>query len=212
MRDATYEIFKGTSLENALWIGTVKGLQAGTDRMRCLALIAPGDYFIFQSGEIVAWMTKNSNSLRPETPPAWEIVIISSDSNHRSTLTEILKRQELEPLCISTATQYRDVLSKQPVDLVFCDPKLSDGDYKCVIDVARSLGSKARIVVTSGQANWPEFLEAMRVGAFDVICKPCRPKDVEWMVLQAKRDDRKMTDQLMTSNGRDVFAALHERI
>jgi DNA-binding NtrC family response regulator len=56
------------------------------------------------------------------------------------------------------------------------------------------VGSKARIVVTSRQANWPEFLEAIRVGAFDVISTPCRSKDVESMVVQAKRDDRKMAE------------------
>jgi hypothetical protein len=33
-------------------------------------------------------------------------------------------------------------------------------------------------------------LGAMREGAFDVIAAPCRPTDVEWMVIQAKRDAR----------------------
>jgi ActR/RegA family two-component response regulator len=200
MRDARYDLFKGTSQENGLWLGTVEGLQAATDRMGCLALTAPGDYFLFHSGNIVASMAKAPNALQPETPVAWKIVIISSDSNHLNTLTEILKRQELGPVCASTVSQYRDVLSKNPVGLVFSDPTLADGDYRDVINASRSVGSNARIVVTSRQANWPEFLEAIRDGAFDVISTPCRHKDVEWMVIQAKRDDRKMAKQLMTSN------------
>lgn len=46
------------------------------------------------------------------------------------------------------------------------------------------------MVITSLHADWDEYLEAIRVGAFDVIAAPCRSTDVEWMVIQAKRDDR----------------------
>jgi DNA-binding NtrC family response regulator len=130
----------------------------------------------------------------------WKIVIASSDSNQLSTLAEILKRQELESICTPTVSQCRDVLSKEHVGVVFCDRNLSDGDHKDVIKAARSIGSIARIVVTSRQADWDEFLEAMRVGAFDVIASPCRPKDVEWMIVQAKRDDQRRAKQLLTSD------------
>jgi ActR/RegA family two-component response regulator len=200
MRNARYDLFRGASRENAVWIGTVEGLEAAADRMSCLALSAPDDYFLFRSGTIVASTGKTPDALQPEMPLAWKIVIISSDSNHLSALTEILKNQELGPVCISTVSQYRDVLSRQSVGLVFCDSTLPDGDYRDVINASRSLGSKARIVVASPQANWPEFIEAIRVGAFDVISAPCRPKDVEWMVIQAKRDDRKIAKQQTTSN------------
>jgi ActR/RegA family two-component response regulator len=204
MRDTTYNLFKGTSQENALWIGTVEGLQAATDRMSCLALSEPADYFVFHAGNIVASISKTRNALQPVTSPVWKIVIVSSDSNHLSALTEILKRQGLEPIRTPTVVQYRDVLSRHSVGLVFCDSTLSDGDYRDVINASRSLGSKVRIVVTSTQANWPEYLEAIRVGAFDVITAPCRPKDVECMVIQARRDDRKMAKQLITSGERTL--------
>jgi FixJ family two-component response regulator len=45
-------------------------------------------------------------------------------------------------------------------------------------------------VVTSSTADWDEFLEAMRLGAPDVIARPCRATDVEWMVIQALRYER----------------------
>jgi ActR/RegA family two-component response regulator len=202
MRDTTYDLFRGTSRQNAVWIGRVDGLEAAANRMSSLALTAPDDYFLFHSGTIVASTVKTSDALQPEIPPAWKIVVISSDSNDLSALAEILKKQELGPVCASTVSQYRGVLSKQSVGLVFCDSTLSDGDYRDVIAASRSLGSRARVVVTSSQATWPEFLQAVRSGAFDIISKPCRAKDVEWMVIQAKRDDRKMAKQLMTCHER----------
>src|SRR5579863_3416158 len=202
MRDTTYDLFRGTSRENAVWIGRVEGLEAAANRMSSLALTAPDDYFLFHSGTIVASTEKTPDALQPEMPTVWKTVIISSDLNDLSTLAEILKKQELGPICASTVSQYRDVVSKQSVGLVFSDSTLSDGDYRDVIAASRSLGSRARIVVTSCQATWPEFLEAIRAGAFDIIPKPCRPKDVEWMVIQAKRDDRKTAKQFMTCHER----------
>ena len=140
----------------------------------------------------------------PSGPAVWKIVVVSSDSNHLSALGEILKEHEMEPILTSTLAEYRAVLSRESVGLVFCDPELSDGDYRDVINAARSIGSIARIVLSSRQADWQQFAEAVRDGAFDVISSPCRPKDVEWMIIQAKRDDRRrMAKQLLTSNGRD---------
>lgn len=199
MRDISYDLFKGTSEENALWIETVEGLQAAMDRMDCLALTTPGDYFLFRSGSVVA-SVKRQNAEQQDTAPSWKIVIASSDSNQMSTVAEILKRRELDPICASTVSECRDTLAKGQVGLVFCDRNLSDGDYNDVINAARSTGSTARIVVTSRQADWHDFMEAMRRGAFDVISTPCRPKDVEWMIIQAKRDERKMSKQFLGSD------------
>jgi ActR/RegA family two-component response regulator len=201
MSDATYDLFKGSSQENALWIEAVEGILAATERMNQVAFATSSDCFLFRSGHIVA-SVQNPNVLQPEIPLAWKTVVLSSNQNQIRTLSEILNLHGLEAICTVTVSQYRDVLSKQPVGLVFCDPNLPDGNYRDVINSARSIGSNARIVLTSRQANWPEFLEAVRVGAFDVISTPCRPEDVESIVIQAKRDDRKMATQPMTSNGR----------
>src|SRR5579864_8059597 len=72
------------------------------------------------------------------------------------------------------------------VGLIFCDSHLADGKYQ---DLLAPYGP--RVVVMSRGADWEEFREAMQWGAFDVISAPCRPTDVEWMVIQAKRQERK---------------------
>jgi len=130
----------------------------------------------------------------------WQIVIASSDPDQLCRLTEILKHQDVEPICTSTVMECRNVLFKETVGLVFCDRNLADGNYSDLIAAGRSVNSSARFVVTSPQADWEEFFDAMRLGAFDVITAPCRPKDVEWMIIQAKRDDRKLAKPFLTSD------------
>jgi DNA-binding NtrC family response regulator len=131
----------------------------------------------------------------------WQIVVASSDPDQLRRLTEILRHQDLEPICTSTVMECRNLLVKETVGLVFCDRNLADGNYSDLIAAGRSVNSSARFVVTSPQADWDEFVDAMRFGAFDVITAPCRPKDVEWMIIQAKRNDRKLASQSLTSSG-----------
>src|SRR5579863_1041255 len=181
MSTTTYDLFKGSSQENAMWIETVEGLEAATERMKSLASVTSSDCFLFHSGQIIA-TAKNPNPAPPEIAHAPRIIVLSSNPDRAIALADILKTQGMEPACAVTVRQYREVLLKRGLDVVFCDPKLSDGDYKDVINAARSAGSLARVVVTSRLASWPEFLEAMRVGAFDVISTPCRAKDVEWVM------------------------------
>ena len=135
----------------------------------------------------------------------FEIVVASADLENRRRLSEILSNQGLDPVCVSSVRECYEVLAQRPVGLIFSDPHLADGDYQ---DFLRSCGSnsqKPRVVVTSLSADWDEFREAMRLGAFDVIRVPCRPTDVEWMVIQANRDEQQRpTTRLLQNSG---FAA-----
>ncbi|HTZ73064.1 MAG TPA: response regulator [Candidatus Aquilonibacter sp.] len=120
----------------------------------------------------------------------FEVVVVSSDLESRRHLSHILVEQGLDPICTSTLRECHEVLGKNRVGVVFCDPHVSDGSYRDLLSAYRLTDRKPRVVVTSRGADWEEFKEAMRCGAFDVISSPCRPTDVEWMVIQARRDER----------------------
>lgn len=130
----------------------------------------------------------------------WDVLIVSSDVDERRELVKILRREDIEPLCASSVRECRELLPSSHVGLIFCDDCLTDGDYREVLAFCRRLKLKARIVITSNIAGWDDYLEAMRLGAFDVIVSPCRPTDVEWMVIQARRDDRGRLRQLGTES------------
>jgi DNA-binding NtrC family response regulator len=120
----------------------------------------------------------------------WEVMVISSDLETRQELVHILREQEVDPISASTIAESLSLLKNNLIGLVFCDSHLSDGSYRDFLSSAGLLKTKCRVVVTSRRADWDELFEAMRLGAFDVIAAPCRPTDVEWMVIQAKRDKR----------------------
>jgi DNA-binding NtrC family response regulator len=82
------------------------------------------------------------------------------------------------------------------VGLIFCARSLADGDYRRLLVAPRRERRKTRIVILNRVTDWDEYLEAMRLGAFDVISAPCRPTDVEWMILQALREEHAQRRQI----------------
>jgi len=126
----------------------------------------------------------------------FEVVVVSSDLESRRHLSHILTGEGLDPICTATLRECHESLAKNHVGLVFCDPHVADGSYRDLLSAYRLTDHKPRVVVTSRGADWEEFKEAMRWGAFDVISSPCRPTDVEWMLIQARRDERHRAETL----------------
>src|SRR5580698_6276757 len=112
MSNTTYDLFKGNSRENAIWIGAVEGLEAATERMNRLAAKESSDYFLFQSGNIIA-SVKNSKTPSQANQQTRKIIILSSSQNRSASLLDILKKQQIDAICAITVKQYRDILSKQ---------------------------------------------------------------------------------------------------
>jgi DNA-binding NtrC family response regulator len=123
----------------------------------------------------------------------WRIVVASSDSERLRNLRGALTRQDIDPICSSTVAQCRQVLSKEKVGLVFCDRKLADGDYRDLLVAAacRSTKGKVKVVLMSPPTDAEDYQNAKHSGVFEVIDARCRPADLEWMVIQARRDEVK---------------------
>jgi DNA-binding NtrC family response regulator len=118
-----------------------------------------------------------------------ETVVVTSDLFNRRHLIDILNNHGVEPFCLSTLRECREILRERSVGLLFCDREVSDGNYKDLLAICNSWTRKPRVVVTSPDIEPSDVKEAMQLGAFHVISSPCRPADVEWMLIQAKRDE-----------------------
>jgi DNA-binding NtrC family response regulator len=136
----------------------------------------------------------------------FDVVVVSADLESRRHLSQILLAQDVDPICIATLRECHEILAKGRVGLIFCEPHVTDGTYQDLMAAYRLTDRKPRVVVTSRGADWEEFKEAMRCGAFDVIAAPCRPTDVEWMLIQACRDERRLERPLPIRAPKPEFA------
>ena len=126
----------------------------------------------------------------------WQVVIASADVEERRAMCDILAKQGLDPIVASTVRECKEIMAQENVGLLFCARSLADGDYRDLLIAARVAAHRIRIVLATRLADWDEYLEAMRLGAFDVISAPSRPTDVEWMIIQALRDEHARTREI----------------
>ena len=118
------------------------------------------------------------------------IVVASASLEHRRELMTILANLGLDPICASAVEPCRELIMREKIDLVFCDRLFPDGDYRDVLAASSRAKSKPNIVLVC-RHDVSDYQEAIARGAFEMIGVPCRPTDVEWMVIQAKRSQRK---------------------
>jgi DNA-binding NtrC family response regulator len=124
-----------------------------------------------------------------------QIVVASPDMENRRTLANILARLGLDPICTATVSECRVMLTKENVALVFCDRDLADGDYRDILAVSRATKRQPSVVLTGEPGTCEEYHEAIGLGVFGVTAMPYQPTDVEWMVIQARRYERKRTPE-----------------
>jgi DNA-binding NtrC family response regulator len=130
-------------------------------------------------------------SCRSESPmPSFEVLVVSSDPVLLRHIADILVTLGIEPARLTTLRECHEILAKRPVGLVFCDSHMTDGSYQDFLAVYPAVGDKPRVVVASRTADWDEYEEAIRSGAFDLIPVPCRHIDVEWIVIQSMKSQR----------------------
>lgn len=131
----------------------------------------------------------------------WEVIVVSSNLENRQNVAEMLFRLGIDPICVSSVDQCRGLPARKNVGLVLCDRRVKDGDYRDVLS-AVNLPPKqndAKVVLMAELATPEEYQQARQHGLFDVIPSPCRPTDVEWMVIQAKRSRRQAKELLAPS-------------
>jgi DNA-binding NtrC family response regulator len=136
-----------------------------------------------------------------------QILIVSSELEHRRALNDILRKEGYDTTCASRVSECQEALQTQNVSLIFCDRRISDGNYRDVVALTRTSNQRIRVVVTSRLADWDEYLDALHHGAFDLIASPCQPTDVLWAMVQARREDSVHANFVAPTRARAVSAS-----
>jgi DNA-binding NtrC family response regulator len=116
-----------------------------------------------------------------------EVVVVSANSENRRAVVGTLARLEVDAICVPTVEQYREIAG-DGATLVFCDRHLPDGDFRDVLAAtARSAKKAPNVVMMARYLNLDSYDQAKRAGIFEAIPTPCRPTDIEWMVILTRK-------------------------
>ena len=92
-----------------------------------------------------------------------------------------------------------EVLSRQPIALVFCDRRLPDGSYRDLLEHAGSWRHASRVVVTSEAGDSVDQGEAAECGASGIVRFLFHATDVELLILRAAREGNQEVAPIITA-------------
>lgn len=112
-------------------------------------------------------------------------LVASSNEEVLKKLAKILSHCGLATFLASGIEESRKVLVREKVFLVLCDERLVDGDYEDILSASEWSASKAPVIVFSSTGDWPDYLKAIRAGAFDYMAYPPFPEELQRVIRNA---------------------------
>jgi DNA-binding NtrC family response regulator len=116
-------------------------------------------------------------------------LIVSADPETRRALSEALRHTGVEMKAASSVAEARSLVRQEKPAVVFCEGRLADGSFRDLLRAAEVKQSHLPVVVASRLGETEEYLEAMRLGAFDFISRPYHRSEVEYIVHNALRQE-----------------------
>jgi two-component system response regulator PilR (NtrC family) len=115
------------------------------------------------------------------------VLVVSCRPENRRMLLRVFDGLPIDGYSAPTIQQAKEALRLRPFALVFCEERLSDGSYIDLLRHVRSSFEDIRFVVMLCTGEWEEYLEALRLGAEEVLRCPLQPTDVDLALIHAMR-------------------------
>jgi DNA-binding NtrC family response regulator len=120
-----------------------------------------------------------------------EILIVSCRPENRKSLLRVLEDLPVTTFCASNLSQARETLANHSISLVFCEERLSDGSYRTLLQETHTEKSQTtRFVTMLCTGEWEEYLEALHLGADEVIRCPLEATDIDMALIHTMREHR----------------------
>ncbi|MGH9497936.1 MAG: hypothetical protein ACRD3L_02230 [Terriglobales bacterium] len=116
------------------------------------------------------------------------VLVLSSDAANSQVIGDALRHWMFDTVVCSSLREAADLMAQQDFALIFSEKRFADGVYPQLLSFVRSAYKIPVVVMISGDEE-SVFEEAIALGAFAVVAKPCSTNDVQWMVIQATQSE-----------------------
>ena len=120
-----------------------------------------------------------------------KILILDDEEALRTIIAHRLRRKGYEILEAGTAEEGLSTLKDTLLDGVLLDLKLPDGDGLTLLPKIKQLQPDIQVVMLTGHGTIESAIEAMKLGAYDYLTKPCNLSELE-ITLQKAMENRKL--------------------
>src|ERR1700726_4554091 len=114
-------------------------------------------------------------------------LVIDDEKNIRRTMAMALESMDHDAVTVSSGAEAFKELKNSAFDVVFLDLKLHQENGLDVLEEMLRLSPRASVVIVTAFASIETAVEAMRLGAFDYLPKPCTPDQVRQLLVKIER-------------------------
>ena len=109
-------------------------------------------------------------------------LVISGDDAVRGTLGEALLLCGVAPVFANSLEQAARDIRAGKMSFGICQDELPDGKYKEVLLMKHAFENSFPLIVVSRTGDWPEYFEAIELGASDFLAYPLIPGELQRIV------------------------------
>jgi two-component system, NtrC family, response regulator AtoC len=118
-------------------------------------------------------------------PERVRALVVDDDHDVRTFLASVLAKQSITVATAGSGADAMAVLGREEFDVVLLDLRLPDASGLDVLRWARDADVDTEFIVLTGHADVETAVEAMRLGAYDFLAKPCRNAELLQVVGKA---------------------------
>jgi DNA-binding NtrC family response regulator len=103
------------------------------------------------------------------------IILAEDDNSTRMAITDILVEKGYDVTAVPDGAQGISAFDKGEFDLVVTDINMPNANGFDLLRHVRESGKEIAVIMMTGYGTTDKAVEAMHLGAFDFISKPCKP-------------------------------------
>lgn len=114
-----------------------------------------------------------------------KVLIIDDQDALREIIAKRLKRNGYEVIQTGTAAEGLAYIKDILFDTILLDIKLPDGDGLKLLPQIKELQPDLQVVMLTGHGTIESAIDAMKLGAYDYLTKPCNLSELELTLQKA---------------------------
>ena len=110
------------------------------------------------------------------------ILIVDDEKSLLDLLSVVFKKEGYGVRTASSGVQARDILEKEPVDLVITDIKMPQTSGMDVLKFAKGLDPEIPVILITAYGSIKQAIDALKAGALDYVVKPFDVEELKILV------------------------------
>lgn len=123
------------------------------------------------------------------------VLVVDDDLGTRKTLNILLGRNGYDVSLASSGEEALEIMKKDNFDLVLTDLKMGQKSGIDVLQGVKECYPDTEVILLTAYGSIPSAVEAIKLGAFDYVTKPCRNERL-LLTLQKALEKKKLVSQV----------------